>query len=291
MKIIHFKYYLYKSCRSLILPLVFISTFAKSNEIDKIKNTKDIVNFMSENVDPEFNSEDLYFSKIERKRRAIAKPKIRFYKIDFDNNGLTDLLVEGPQLFAVVDKGNNIFKRLDLNIGKINKGFCKIDELTNINKEIKLTVSYPNDKDLINSKFYFIYKFGGFIEENLNVKQTDIDSVEYSINSFTCIENSSLIAKDLLVKTSSYEKCILTETSTLVNESSGIKQIFELITYMDISKLPNNFKVNWTDAKTSYLTVYFKNGDVKKIVDYGSQGTHGLALLYKLISDTSSFEK
>lgn len=291
MTTIRLKYYLNKFCKSLIVPLLFHPTFAKSNEIDKIKNTKDIVNFMSEKIDSEFNSEDLYFSKSERKRRNIPKPKIRFYKIDFDKNGLTDLLVEGPHLFAVVDKGNDLFEKLDLNVGKLNKGFCKIDEIRNTNEEINLIVSYPNDKDQINSKFYFTYKFGGFVELNLNAKHTDIDSIEYSISSFSCIENSTLITKDKLVKISTYDKCKFLETSTLVNESLDINQIFELIKYMDISDLPNNFNVNWTDARTSNLTVYFNNGDIKKIVDYGSQGTHGLVLLYKLISDTSSFER
>jgi hypothetical protein len=274
---------------------MFLCTSAKGNDIDKIRNVKDIVKFMSKNVDSDFDLENLYGSERIRKLKNIPKPKVRFYKLDFDNNGLTDLLVEGAFLFAIVDKGNSVYENLDLNVGKLNRVFCRVDEFTNVNGEVTLTVSYPDEKeqqrDEINSKYKFIYKFGGFIEQNLNVKPVNIDSIEYSINSFTCVRNSSLITKNQLVKTSNYDKCKLKETNTLVLESSIINRFFDLLKYMDFSNLENSYKVNWTDARTSYLTVYFNNGDVKKVMDYGSQGTHGLVLLYKLISDASIFEE
>jgi hypothetical protein len=250
---------------------------------------------MSKNVDSDFELENLYGSERIRKLKNIPKPKVRFYKLDFDNNGLTDLLVEGAFLFAIVDKGNSVYENLELNVGRIRRGFCKVEELTSINGNVNLIISYPDKKDQlpdeINSLHKFTYKFGGFIEQNLNVKPINIDSIEYSINSFTCVMNSSLISKDQQVRTYTYDKCKLKETNTTVLEMSSINRIFDLLNYMDFSNLENSYRVNWMDARTSYITVYFNNGDVKKVMDYGRQGTHGLVLLYKLISDASSFEE
>jgi hypothetical protein len=60
-----------------------------------------------------------------------------------------------------------------------------------------------------------------------------------------------------------------------------LTDIVELINYIAIKKLENNYTVNWTDYPTCVIRVKFTDGTVKEINDYGELGTFGLRELYK----------
>ncbi len=44
------------------------------------------------------------------------------------------------------------------------------------------------------------------------------------------------------------------------------------------------YEVNYTDAPTVTLDIFFENGTVKKIKDYGLSGTYGLSAVYSKLT-------
>ena len=65
--------------------------------------------------------------------------------------------------------------------------------------------------------------------------------------------------------------------------SNKLNEIMSLIKYMDILNLKDDYQVQSTDMPSSKLNVYFSDGSVKEINDYGLQGTLGLVRLYDLL--------
>jgi hypothetical protein len=58
-----------------------------------------------------------------------------------------------------------------------------------------------------------------------------------------------------------------------------LKDLSELLQYMALDKLDTNYEVNWTDDQTVFLVVSYDH-KIKRVRDYGKQGTFGLQLLY-----------
>lgn len=57
----------------------------------------------------------------------------------------------------------------------------------------------------------------------------------------------------------------------------------DLITKADFFNLNNEYSINVTDHPTYTLAIALKNGQTKKIVDYGPSGPKELRLVYKKI--------
>ncbi len=67
--------------------------------------------------------------------------------------------------------------------------------------------------------------------------------------------------------------------------ANKLKQITDLLGYINIRQLKDNYAVNWTDDQTVNLTITFADGSSKTIKDYGMRGTFGLSRLYELLFD------
>ena len=70
------------------------------------------------------------------------------------------------------------------------------------------------------------------------------------------------------------------ERSRLILKQRELTEIIDLISYLDVASLNNNYSVSWTDDQTVFLRVKFADGTVKTITDYGLRGTFGLRHLY-----------
>lgn len=62
-----------------------------------------------------------------------------------------------------------------------------------------------------------------------------------------------------------------------------------LVKNLNVHDLRDNYSVAWTDDQTAFTTFLFKNGDRKKIEDYGLNGTFGLSVLYDYFFNLSKF--
>jgi len=230
-------------------------------------------------------------------------------KADLNNDKRTDLVVTCHWYvydnYVVMDNGNDTFKLISL---RYNSEVC---ELVNVipYRNQNLIVFHGIDTDILNRYFRprtdtLIYKFDNFIEYNKHPPKYNIDSVILTNGHIeqggcaSCPDFNMTIAKNsnlsfdnykyggTLVKTKegyridsfSVKTAPLSKSKLSTNER---KKIFDLIKYLDIKRLKNQYAVPWTDASTSTIRLKFKDGTSKTIVDYGSYGTFGLRALFQ----------
>src|ERR1700733_12605169 len=101
--------------RLILLFLVCVLSFFKgsANAIDSIKTKEDVIKFLDANFGKVYHN--TFFEKSDLPGRdsmiweQIGKNGFRsdsFYKADIDNDGRTDLIVDGLSSFIVMDTGN-----------------------------------------------------------------------------------------------------------------------------------------------------------------------------------------
>lgn len=293
----------------LILILFIFSqfTFAQNNtNIDNInseESVENLINLLIEGNDKftlksidEFESE--YGMNEYCKRIAdslnITKP---FYKADFDNNGLTDILAIGDYYdFSILIAMNYGQNSIELN-RLTRKSFqeCTFPKIINDTIIRYYYMSSPrwteNKKPTLQQKD-LVFKFGDFIEFNPNPKTYNIEKIEYQTTMCfgTCPKFYIAINKDRtgIFKAERYNretrdsKIIKGKFKTTLDKNS-YSDIINLLNYIDFPNLKDNYSVNWTDDQTSTLTITYDNGQTKKIEDYGLIGTYGLDRLYQML--------
>ncbi|MDR6404977.1 MULTISPECIES: hypothetical protein [Chryseobacterium] len=277
-----------------VLFLCFLSTLysQKLNKIDSLLSTNDVKNFIK-NENNKSNYELNIDDKIDYDWycNVIAdslKLKQNWGKADFDNNGLTDLLVtgnttEGPRTIYILDKGN-YFESKTLSKGKLYEqcSFSTVKGNKIEYQSVKILDRYGSLSKL--TKENLVYKYGDFIEENGNPKRHNILEIEleatgsYWNRSSTKIKIVSnkditwIIDEDYNTKVSS---------SKLSNEE--FKGIIDLLHYIDFENLEEEYNVSYSDAGTTSLKITYDNLKVKNISDYGGMGTRGLTKLYDIL--------
>ena len=227
-----------------------------------------------------------------------------FSKIDFDKNGLTDLLAIGTFPVDVIN-GDDLIKGHEFHILVVMDYGKDSFQMISLTRGFIHHFVFPkivNDSIITLNQKALIFKFGDFIEFNPHPKTYEIEKVEYQTAPCygTCPVFRIEINKDKtgLFKASNYNS----ETEILPFESPGkpgnskeIKGVFrtvvrensysniiDLLNYIDFPNLKNNYSVAWTDDQSSTLTITYNNGQKKEIRDYGLIGTYGLDRLYQL---------
>jgi len=222
---------------------------------------------------------------------SINVIKEKFLKMDINNDGLTDMIVNGKYLFVVLDNGNS-----DFNFHFIDRGSFLIRQyllvsLDTSGSQPKIIVKdYDEEaryeKKVIRPNFdTLIFKYGGLVEYH-----TDTDSLEIAKLSFSttmCFGTCPVFELDILADgTAEYHaQKYNPEEGVFKGKIDGneLTRLFALIKYINVRKLSDNYRVNWTDDQTCYLKVKYKNGMTKSIQDYGLIGTFGLEHLYNIL--------
>lgn len=227
-----------------------------------------------------------------------------FFKLDFDKNGLTDLLAIGTLPFTVIrgDNTDTEFEYHTIVVMDHGKDSFQLISLTRGNNHHFAYPSIVNDSIVTLDQKALIFKFGDFIEFNPHPKIYEIEKIEYETTPCfgTCPVFRIIINKDKtgLFNASKYNseteippfeipgkaansKEVKGVFRTVVREDS-YSNIIELLNYIDFPKLNNNYSVNWTDDQSCTLTITYSNGQKKEIHDYGLIGTYGLDRLYQL---------
>ncbi len=282
------------------------------NYIDSIQTTDEIEKLMT-SIHGKFYdfkiNDKVYIVKKEFQKFADSIKVKAIVKADFDNNGLTDILVTARE-----DRKMGIYCVLDLGKGKyelisISRYFKDIFSLATVEmyRGIPLICYYSIDsyyKWINNSNGYstqienktltkqkLIYKYGNFIEMRENPANHDIAKIEYETG--PCFGPCPIYKLILNIdKTGIYEikgkikiehfKTINGLYKTTIDEVH-FNEIINLLNYIDFVKLENEYKVGGTDLPTCYLKITYDGGKIKKISDYGFTGTFGLAWVYALL--------
>lgn len=132
-----------------------------------------------------------------------------------------------------------------------------------------------------------IYKFGGFVELKTTGKNIPaIKSIYYETT--PCFGTCPVFTLNIFSDGTAYY-----HRHENYDEFSGnfrgqinqtqLEEIFALLDYIYIPNLKNDYEVSATDMQSCNLKVYFIDGSVKEINDYGLRGTLGLVRLYDLL--------
>lgn len=271
--------------RSIITLAFFVltTTCCFANEIDKLQSVSEVTMFLKAHVDKAWR-EEVFLEPTLTDTTTYDKNK--FFKLDLDANGLTDLVVNGNYLFAVTDEGN----------GKYSSHF--IDRGAFIGKKYNLlTIIHKESTSLLVVKGYNRYqragldntkpdtlllKFGAFIEYQPTPNKLQVSQVSFSTSGCygTCPIFELAIQAD---RTAAYHAMKYNKKKgkfKAVIDTVTYNRLVATLQYIHLSTLKNSYQVGWTDDQTVYLEVKLSNGQVKRIHDYGAIGTFGLANLY-----------
>jgi hypothetical protein len=271
---------------TILFLMVLMAKGTLANEIDNLQTIEDVQRFLIKKVSKKWKDYTV-LSNIPTDSSVYGKGK--FFKVDLDQNGLTDLVINGNHFLAITDRGNGRYST-----HYIDRGVFILSKytLTNIiySNNTPLLVIQDNSREDprkdTTKRDTLILKFSYFVEynsapDNLQVEEINIETTGcYG----TCPIFKVSIKPD---KSATYHAIKYNNKkghfkTTLDNESYN--RIIETINYIKLPLLEELYAVNWTDDQTVNLEVKFNNGQVKKITDYGRIGTFGLSCLYSQLA-------
>ena len=277
-----------------IFVLAITTSFAFANEIENLKTNKEVNTFLTEYV---LKKDSGTLMLDESKTNSEQYGKNKFYKLDLDNNGLTDLVVDGKYLIAVIDNGSKNYSFHSIDRGGFSLNKYTLINIVNKDEKPILVVRKYIVKDAFDyeedinyegkiggkdTEKNLVFKFGGFIEYNPKPNNLKIEEINFS-NSLcfgSCPVFKLQINQD---KSAFYDAIQYNDKKGIFKatlDSESFNRIIETLKYIQISGINNKYSVPWTDDQTAFLAIKYNNGKVKKISDYGMIGTFGLENLY-----------
>ena len=287
----------------------------KKTEIDSISGLNEIREFVKK-IDSSSNkflcimptkyNTELYANSMIRKRLDSMFSDFSFIKEDFDNNGLTDLIVTGEsynndfRVIGIMSLGKGEYSIIPLTLSDfkdspvypklVYKNKMPVIELYSFSRP------FENSDNGI-SKATLVYKYGIFIDYNDPSEDYQISKIEYKAEGcfgacpvFELIlnENTESVFKakyynfnrDLKIEYGKEEGCF-----EVMIDKEKYNEICQIINYLQIKNLSHSYFSGGTDQPSCTLSVYFTDGTIKTIEDYGKTGTNGLRYLYRKLSD------
>lgn len=260
----------------------------KQSMIDKIKSKQDVAQFLK-TIDAEhFDKFSIFKTDKTPKEYRVVKDCIysnNYYKIDFNKDGATDLLIDAQLLLVIIDKGNNTFQINNIdNCEGVSPGYSLQAIDTAYSQLIVTKLGYTYDIP-DTSKLRLVYKFNHIIAFNDSPSNIPIQSLKINFGGCFgfCPEFEMNITQDRIV--------IYTAVNN--NERTGVykttlseydwKMLCDLLNYINFVTLNDSYHVNWTDDATTTISIHYNSNKNKRIHDYGQQGTIGLEALYSTI--------
>jgi len=282
----------------------------RRNYIDSINSAQQLTQLISK-VDKKYKdfkiNESLTFASSysgKDYKKIFDSLKVQpWTKADFDNNGLTDILIIGTwsehHILCILDEGDNHYEIKSITRRSFQE--CTFPVVRN-NKIIFYFESYPQrgswDIPLKLEHIILTYQFGDFIEENLAPPSHKIETIEYSTSGcfgtcpiFEMVINSDGTASWFAARYNAINKKEVKGHFTSRINIGKHNEIVSLLNYIDFSKLQNTYAVDWTDDQSSTLKITYDNGKTKLIEDYGLIGTYGLDRLYQMLFELRTNEK
>lgn len=306
----------------------FIKTQTIQSEIDQLSSKSEIEKFIQKS--------DTNYRKYELKNlqdfnrshgndsinKILANKlnvKTNYEKVDFDNNGYTDLLVIGDNhtCFGEGGKSCSFSPIVLMNYGENKTKILNID--LEWEKAIVPKVEFLNSqpflviykKKLIDwqkktyseSKTILTFKFGDFIEYNESPKKNKITKIEFNTSGCfgTCPVYELTLNRDSLSIFNAQYYNFNKKREIAYGKEEGVfytkindkefNKLEEILNYINFENLNKEYYVTWTDDQSGNLKITYNNGKVKTISDYGMIGTYGLKILYEKLAELRFNEK
>ncbi|AXT19244.1 hypothetical protein D7030_13520 [Flavobacteriaceae bacterium AU392] len=287
--------------RLIILTIVtFQFNYIYSNQIDNLNNTEEVLQFVKS-----FNKDfinDKYAEFQIRSTKEISKDlncgglfnkwSIKNWeKIDLNNDNLTDLIVIGYLYdyftIAIIDKNQGDYKIHRINKNPFEK--CELVKPIKVEGENQLKIFHKkytqtglfefDSKNLIDT---LSFKYDDILElndvlENYNIKSIQLKT-SYCFGS--CPVFTLKMYKNGNVEYKGEEYVDYKGEYKTKFPIKRFNTLAAILNYIRVKELKDTYAVTWTDDQTAFLEIEFKNGEVKKIKDYGLQGTYGLRTIY-----------
>lgn len=292
-----------------IIFVIIFSNLAFGNKIDELKTDKDVEDFIK-TAAPEFVkkvwkdfdwgnfrivSTDSIYSYLKCQKIFSRSEINNWQKIDINNDGLTDLLFiphyYGYSQYAIIDEGNGTFKLTRFNIDFNVCEYVKTIKIQNKNelqiRKVNLPFVFDDNIEKYVKLDTLTYKYDSFIELNEKViidNKIKSIAIERDYCFGTCPVFKLIINKNGLAEFDGIAHTKFKGKSVKQVDLKKINEMLELLNYIEIKKLEDYYSVNYTDAPTAILEVFFEDGSVKKIKDYGLSGTYGLCTLYSKLT-------
>ncbi len=285
-------------CAIMLTALLFsIYSFSFSNEIDNLKTTREMEEFLKKQdgrLDKfSIQSTQKFYEDDGSNKLAVSLGVKAWVKTDLNNDGLTDLLLLGKwhsikHLIAVLSNRDADFQLHFLNKGPFdNLYFPIVDTLDNaivliLHKGAE--ISKEKQGEIVRTDT-LVFKFGAFIELNNTIENHSIKRIEFSTTMCygRCPVFELLVADD---KTAYYNaemyNKITGEFRTTI-DSSSYNLLIKLLNYIDFSRLKDEYSVRWTDDQSCTLMITYDNDKTKTIYDYGLVGTYSLRRVYEIL--------
>jgi len=269
----------------LLLLLIGISFCCRANDIDSIKTIDDVRYFLKHILKAKDNVDFFAEPKVDS---TFKLSRISFLKIDLNNDGLTDLIVNGTYLFAVVDDGRGFYKVSFIDRGTfMSKKFVLADIDTSQKQPRIIIAPFNRYKKLVVDSAVFdtlIIKYDGFIEYSAKADTSPIEKI--SLTTTNCFGRCPVFKLSVNCDGNAIYNAIEYNDRKGIFKSkidtASLNRLLYFTEYIRAKSLKDQYKVNWTDDQTADLTITYKDGTVKTISDYGLVGTFGLARIYNI---------
>ena len=263
------------------------------NAVDSLKTKDDVQKFLSvtleKNMTPAifFSADSIVFkmdSNLFGKKLDPERIRYRsnqFYKIDIDNDGRTDLIVDGAYLLVVLDKGNKyVAKIIDAGPTIEFYGYKEMIKLPDCNNAILLWHQIGLDSKAISEIDTLVYKYNGFVEYREPPLGAGVEKMYYGDND--CLieikKSGQMIAN---IRTGFMDSATLRYG---VADSTEMYELWGLLNYIDWKSLNRHFHdFSVIEPETVSLHLYFEDGTDQEIKDHCYCGTFGLQSVYEKI--------
>ncbi len=253
------------------------------NDIDKLITIKDVNNFLIDKVDKRFEKY-LPLDPADTSVNRSEYSRNKFFKVDLDNNGLTDLIIFGNRnLLVILDESKSRYLIRYIDNGSFSQNYAVLISIDTTSSPRKLIVHQgEKPEQQIDT---LVFKFNNFIEYNSK------PPVGFSFEKLT-ITTSQCFGTCPIFNMTINENRTATFTAIKYNDESGefksiipekeFNELVSLLNYLPLENVKNDYAVNWTDDQT--VTTESKYNNKSKVIsDYGRIGTFGLSALYSML--------
>jgi Domain of unknown function (DUF6438) len=254
----------------------------RANEIDQLRTKEDVNKFLLRKVDESYSHMLPFDGKAGTPGTALSDS---FFKADLDNNGLTDLVINGRYLIVIMDLGKEGY-RVRFSGGRYLGGFSlDLVAIDSTGSPRKLMIRQYKDEVHPQSDT-LVCEAQAFLEYNPAPDPNfRFQGIRFRAGGCygTCpVFELSVQANGAAVYDAiEYNQQKGKRTGTIPPEE--MTKLTRILQYIRWDRLDSSYAVDWTDDRTLTLEIDY-NGVHKRIRDYGGRGTYGLFRVYSVLS-------
>lgn len=254
----------------LLMPFLLLSSVLRANEIDQIRTMNDVERFMRRHIDGSFRSKD-----------ALVH---QFFKVDLDDNGLTDLVIAGNRLLVVMDLGGGEYSETELRTGSYPfYDSAMITGIDSSSQPKKLLVRLRDGQSVILDTV--VCHAGEMMEYNPH-PDSAIDFDELRGSATGCYGKCPQF--DLTIKGDGqvvYHPHAFTREKVDVTAQltkGEMDTLRSILGYMGIDRMAAGYSEDVMDTPGFVFEIHY-HGRIKRIVDGDVPSTNSLAVLFRAL--------